>query len=118
MQFTIEGKRDTPRMNTWAGKIPGQRIDCTACGTDVDELFYGLERRNKAEFVISNRKPSRNDYHTFKWKNGPVNSGYVDQGLQAGWRGCYCVTSRTSALIKRAFYTKGEQWKTIYVWIY
>lgn len=114
MQIKIEGKRDfSLGARTWQGTIPGQRNHCTACGSEVDDLFHGLEERNEAEFVISNRKPNKNSYHTLKWK------GYYEvQELEDDFAECYCLTNTTSRLIKRAFTKKNERWKTLYVWIY
>ena len=98
---------------SWMGDVGGRTV--SACGCDVDALFYGLTKELKCVFEITNVEPDSGSYHTFTWR--PNNEWYRTTGLKKGSK-TYAIPNGTSWTIMNFFMSRDQKYKRIYVSVY
>lgn len=109
MKFIINVRRDS-RYDTWSGSIG--RNPVSACNSDVDRMFDGLDDKIRARFEFSNERPRYKDYHTFIWDCGC----YRAREITRGWTPC--LTRVTSQAIQQRFDNAKEKYLKIFITAY
>jgi len=111
MKTLVKAKRPN-EWSQWQAYLDGMSL--TACNGSVDALFAGLSNKTRAEFEITNVRPTTDgQYHTFKWR--PMSSAYKVIGVNGGY---FCLTTNTSYAIKNYLTKCNEKYTLIYVSVY